>query len=626
MDKKYVVFAATGVGLGHLLSALMSTAYYAWRHGCVLALDMREVHFFAQNNHEAFFENFALQFPPALEITKDLALIELLRSHQDLHFLRLEDRLDVEKAFPNKVLMVPCISPGDPFRKGYARSDAEFHIDLRGPLREAFEKAQSLPQWSRRVIGLHYRATVGEVFDRMTKLTVPDYDVRYSKIMDDYVSKALSLVETEPSDGYAFLIASDDRTFVTEMKQRLPNAFSLSTKLLDQEFAAYVRQNNFDISILMDAVVDLWCLSQCEHLIHSRSAFSHFAIVNSPALDETNTHYVHMPLFDEILDSVPSTTAVEWARAAVREVEIRRMHYTKSHQSLIRVLKRAIDEQRAEHSEMVGENDGPVGVLQAELDRVRRRTQWHWEITHSPDVDAPTAFETRAWEREGRNDAWLERTVALASKFPGNPFFLSGYGGSVADLLTRLGRLHDAVEPARQAVRLAPDDAFLAHALGVTLARAGQPEEAEKILRQAIEIDTKVSAFYNDLADALTRQGKVDEAIKVTSRALELNLGDAATYARLGEALLTVERYAEAEEAFMTAIRLNPRDPAYFHRLSIACERQGRIEDAIHASEQGALADPSRSYSLERAAMLRKVHKLHPTDPYHIDELAAERR
>ena len=30
-DRKYVLFVATGVGLGHFLGAVLNSAYYAWR-------------------------------------------------------------------------------------------------------------------------------------------------------------------------------------------------------------------------------------------------------------------------------------------------------------------------------------------------------------------------------------------------------------------------------------------------------------------------------------------------------------------------------------------------------------------------------------------------------------------
>src|SRR6185503_15444843 len=108
-----------------------------------------------------------------LEVITDLTLIDDLRRDPDLHYLRLDDRLLSNDPFPNKVVMVPCIAPGSEFRPNFDRPEAPFHLNLRGPLLEALEKTLAMPQWQGRVIGLHYRATIGELFDRMTKLTVP---------------------------------------------------------------------------------------------------------------------------------------------------------------------------------------------------------------------------------------------------------------------------------------------------------------------------------------------------------------------------------------------------------------------------------------------------------------------
>ena len=60
--------------------------------------------------------------------------------------------------------------------------------------------------------------------------------------------------------------------------------------------------NGRDLSILIDAVNDAWCLSD-EHLIYSvRSGFSQFAYLNSPKLDRRRIHSMHVPVLGEILE------------------------------------------------------------------------------------------------------------------------------------------------------------------------------------------------------------------------------------------------------------------------------------------------------------------------------------
>ena len=115
-DRKYVLFVATGVGLGHLLGAILNSAYYAWRTDRALALDMREFHYVSGDKHAGFFEHFALELPPDLEVITDLDVIDRLRKDDDLHYLRIgTDVLNIDKPFTERVLLIPCLVPGEPY-------------------------------------------------------------------------------------------------------------------------------------------------------------------------------------------------------------------------------------------------------------------------------------------------------------------------------------------------------------------------------------------------------------------------------------------------------------------------------------------------------------------------------
>jgi hypothetical protein len=247
---------------------------------------------------------------------------------------------------------------------------------------------------------VHYRATVGELFDRMTRNNVPDYDERYSAVKDDYVVQTMRLVKGRDPETYAFFVASDDREFVAEMVSRLPNAFAFDTLRLDREFMSYVIANKHDISILVDAVTDLWALSQCPQLIYSRSAFTHFAIMNSAHLDAGNTFYIHMPMFEEILDSLPPATAVEWASAAVRKIDISRMNFEKMHHVLARSLRRT------------GRDDAAALYT--------RRAMWHFEASHAPEIANPDVFAERAERSRGITDFAVRRTRYAILSMPEN--------------------------------------------------------------------------------------------------------------------------------------------------------------------------------------------------------------
>jgi tetratricopeptide (TPR) repeat protein len=584
MDKKYLIFAATGVGLGHLMGAILGSAYYAFHTGRVFAMDMREVIFFDSDSHNAFFENFEVQVPLGLEVITDLEQIEALKREPDLHYLSIATPLDLGRPFPHKVVMVPCITPGDPFRPVVRRPDQVFRINLKAQLAEALARAMALPYWSRRVIGLHYRATVGELFERMTKLTVPDYDERYQVVKDNYVATAMKLVEGLDPDSYAFLVASDDRQFVAELKQRLPNAFSIGTLRLDQEFMAYMKANKHNLAILVDAVTDLWALSRCEQLIYSRSAFTHFAILNSETLGEGSTHYIHMPLFDEILLSLPPETAVEWARAAARKIEVSRMLYDKMHRYLADALQRA------------GKPD--------EAAYARQQADWHDQAAHSPEVNNPDTFAERAQQRAGKQDLALARARRVVARMPGNPYVHGGFGGSLSSLLMFHGQSAEAVEAARRAVELDPRDAFLRDHLGTVLGRAGQYEEAEKAFGEAISMVPDVPSLHVNRGDSLAHLKRLPEALASMQRAIALDPENARTHTVLGEIFLRVENYPRAEEAFRKAVSLNKTDFGLQHRLSIALERQKRYDDALVYAQAVLANDPENPDFRRRVANL----------------------
>jgi tetratricopeptide (TPR) repeat protein len=85
------------------------------------------------------------------------------------------------------------------------------------------------------------------------------------------------------------------------------------------------------------------------------------------------------------------------------------------------------------------------------------------------------------------------------------------------------GRLEDAVEEFRHALRLAPDDAAAHWHLGAALASQGAREQAILHLRRSVELDPDNGQTHNDLGVLLAGQGLMDEAIGHFRRALALD-------------------------------------------------------------------------------------------------------
>lgn len=575
MERKYLLFETTEVGLGHLFSAILGVAYYAWKTGRVLALDMRRFHYVKNDKHATFLANFEFQFPPDLEVVTDLATLDRLRLEPDLHYLTMVDRLVTANPFTHKVLLVPCVTPGQPFNLEVKETAPTFRINLRGRLLEEWQRALSLSYWRGPVIGLHYRSTVGEVTERMTKELVPDYEERYRAVQDRYADTALAVAKQAGYEDPAFLVTSDDAGFVEYVKSRLPNSFSLATRLLDQEVIAYIRDKGHDIGILIDAVNDLWCLSACDQLVHYRSGFSDFAALNSPKLTAATKHYIHVPAFEEILQGFEPAKAVQWARFAVRKADSRRMELHYLHEWLADAYERAGD------------------AAQAAMSRQRR--QWHWDATTSPIVDVPQRHSLQQQVHRGDLTQPLANAQRVAAALPGNPYVLAGYGQSLGTLLMGVGRLDEALDCVRQAVALDPADAHLQHHLGQVLLRMQRWAEAEAALRAAVQRDADIAAFHSDLATALQRQGKAEAALAAAREATRLDPKAPHLLRRLGALLMQTGDVAAAEATFRQAIEAGS-DAGGFIDLANVLARQGRMDDAIVAVQQAIAQEPQVSH------------------------------
>jgi tetratricopeptide (TPR) repeat protein len=152
-----------------------------------------------------------------------------------------------------------------------------------------------------------------------------------------------------------------------------------------------------------------------------------------------------------------------------------------------------------------------------------------------------------------------------------------------------------ASERYRDALRMAPDFAYVAFRWGRLFQRTGDPIRAQTFLEQAYQVDTlyfsayseayglyRKSANYKAMIDVLVHaldrgndyweinfnlglaymgDGDVARAIKQFERALELNPRDYQTNVYLGLAHQTAKNYQKARDYFNSAIKIDPFRP-----------------------------------------------------------------
>ncbi len=121
------------------------------------------------------------------------------------------------------------------------------------------------------------------------------------------------------------------------------------------------------------------------------------------------------------------------------------------------------------------------------------------------------------------------------------------------DLLLRAGRLDEAIDAYRAALKRWPDSALTLNALGYTLAdRTEEYEEAERLIRKAIEISPDNPAIIDSLGWVLYKLGQHEAALEQLNIAYE-KFSDHEVAAHIVEVLAEMQRVDEAREVLLAA-------------------------------------------------------------------------
>ena len=154
--------------------------------------------------------------------------------------------------------------------------------------------------------------------------------------------------------------------------------------------------------------------------------------------------------------------------------------------------------------------------------------------------------------RYWRNSETLFRHAVAVTK--GN--YLAYY--NLGEYCFSKGRLDEAIDHYRQAVRISPsyDDAL--NNLGTALAVKGELDEAVARIREAIRYrPDKADAYYN-LGNVFVMQHKLDEAVAAYGDALRLKPDYPAAHNNLANVLLMQGHQEAAIQHYRETLRLNP--------------------------------------------------------------------
>jgi tetratricopeptide (TPR) repeat protein len=158
--------------------------------------------------------------------------------------------------------------------------------------------------------------------------------------------------------------------------------------------------------------------------------------------------------------------------------------------------------------------------------------------------------------------------------------------------LAQQGRLEEAADALREALRRHPDFMEAHCNLGLVFTFQGRFAEAVACLEKALVLRPGDPILLNNISNALRELGELDRAVAAARQALALLPDYADAHNNLGAALLQQRRHDEAYASFQSAVRLNPASPEVHSNLGEVCHRLQLFSDAIRHGREAVRLRP----------------------------------
>jgi type IV pilus assembly protein PilF len=236
--------------------------------------------------------------------------------------------------------------------------------------------------------------------------------------------------------------------------------------------------------------------------------------------------------------------------------------------------------------------------------------------TAPASADAELAFSAGLTHlREGRLDNALESFRKAVKLDPKNPYFQKGIGVVEAQLAERCGKdtkcreahYAEAVAAARKALELNPYYVDARNDLGTWLLLSGKREEGKKELLAAYEDPTNPVPEHSarNLGQAYFEDKNYVQAESWFQTAARRNKSYTDAHLSLADCLVAQNRLEEATSVLEAASQANPEDAGLMLGLGQAYLKAGRLVDARKRLEQAASKDPAGPYGRSAAELLR---------------------
>jgi tetratricopeptide (TPR) repeat protein len=233
------------------------------------------------------------------------------------------------------------------------------------------------------------------------------------------------------------------------------------------------------------------------------------------------------------------------------------------------------------------------------LQRLLKLQQLLLEQNPSPQIYREIADTLRRMDQYAESAKVLEQMMA---KYPSER--TGRYLNVLADLQRRAGRIDDALQSARAALKLEPSEVEIQLNLADLLGETGKVDEALEIIRKAVKNEPGNPRYQFLLGGTLAKFGRNDEAVKVFQEILKA-FGSNEDMAKLAHSNLSIVYvnqgdYARGEAELEAVFQRSPDDPGVNNDLGYLYAEQGKnLEKAEAMIRKAVQEEPERAAYLD---------------------------
>jgi len=171
----------------------------------------------------------------------------------------------------------------------------------------------------------------------------------------------------------------------------------------------------------------------------------------------------------------------------------------------------------------------------------------------------------------------------------------------LGDVLTNLGRFDEAMTEYRWVESTAPNDAEVLGKIGRVLLQQQKLDEAGEVLTRATQLQPANAELLGLLAKARQLEGHVELAIQLFEKAEGIDPNNAEVLAAYADLLGWLGRWQEAQSKFAKVVQIAPWSFEAYHRLGVIDAQLGDFAQArtcLEKSLQMSPQDPQAWYDL----------------------------